>query len=244
MATLLFDIETVGKSWGDFDYVSQQSMIKNQITVSKSAPEYNLQLADIIGKLGLSPLTGRMVTLGIYDLERSIGAVYYVGDGKGESFTVGDFTFKERTEREMLEDFWVGARDYDIFVTFNGRAFDVPFLNHRSVINEIKPTVTLANKKYLTQQSLPYHIDLQEELTFYGAMNKKPSLQSFCRAYGIEDLDTEIQGINIAELWHAKKFLEIANHSANKLIATTRLYIKWKEYLAPSSFLNAIEFNF
>jgi 3'-5' exonuclease len=185
MATLIFDIETIADSWESFDISTKQSLTRWIEQSTKTKDEYDRALEKMKQQLGFSPLTGSIVSLGMYDLERRLGAVYYIGDGSGGSFAEDDFTFKERNEKELLEDFWEGARSYDVFVTFNGRAFDIPFLLHRSVVHGVQPTVDLLGSRYLNRQVLPYHVDLLDELTFYGAMKRQP-LHMYCRAYGIE----------------------------------------------------------
>jgi 3'-5' exonuclease len=241
MATLIFDIETISEAWESFDEITIKSLTRWLEQDAKGKAEYEKELHQIKQQLGFSPLTGSVVSLAMYDLERRLGAVYYVGDGSHESWTEAGFTFKERSEKELLEDFWEGALSYDVFVTFNGRAFDIPFLLHRSVVNDVRPTVDLLGSRYLTRQVLPYQVDLLDELTFYGAM-KRQSLHLYCRAYGIESPKTNGGGAEVAELFHQKKFRDLATYNARDVIATTELYQKWKHYLAPASFLNAIEF--
>ena len=242
MATLVFDIETIGEPWESFDDVSKKSLTRWIARTAKNDTEYKSELENLKNQLGFSPLTGSIVALGMYDVEREQGAVYYVGDSSRESIVEGNFTYKERTESELLKDFWEGAGSYDTFVTFNGRSFDVPFLLHRSVVHGIRPTVPLLGRRYLSQQTLPYHIDLQDELTFYGAMNRRPPLHLFCRAYGIESPKGEMGGEDIAELFLQKKFRDIAAYNARDVVATAELYELWKRHLAPASFLNTIEF--
>jgi len=240
MATLVFDIETVPESWSDFDETTKQALT-NWITQGiDNKADLERGLERMKSQLGFSPLTGQVVALSMYDLERSLGAVYYVGDGSGESYTEGDFTFKERSEKDLLEDFWEGARSYDVFVTFNGRAFDLPFLIHRSAILGVKPDITLLGQRYLNRQTIPYHVDLLDELTFYGAM-KRQSLHIYCRAYGIESPKREGGGAAVAEMFQAGRFRDLAAYSARDVIATTELYKRWKQYLAPASFINAID---
>ncbi|MEK7638919.1 MAG: ribonuclease H-like domain-containing protein [Patescibacteria group bacterium] len=241
MATLIFDIETVGDPWESFDEATKHHLTKWIEQTSHSDEEKESLLGRLKAELGFSPLTGSVVALGMFDLERSLGAVYFV-DEANENFTEGDFTFKARTEEELLADFWEGAQSYDTFVTFNGRAFDVPFLLHRSVTYGLRPTAELLRRRYLTQQTMPYHIDLQDELTFYGAMARRPSLHMFCRAYGIESPKQEVSGEDVAELFRQKKFRDIARYNARDVVATTKLYEKWRTLLAPTTFLNTIDF--
>lgn len=241
MSTLIFDIETVGEPWTDIDKVTRKTLIRWIENSSREQGEKNAMLEAVKNQLGFSPLTGSIVSLALYDLERELGAVYFVGEGNEEIFTDNQFTYKERTEKEILEDFWESAPSYDTFVTFNGRQFDVPFILLRSIACGVRPSIELNNKRYLTQQSLPYHVDLQDELTFCGAMARRPQLHLFCRAFGILSPKGEVAGDDVAELFHAKKFSDIARYNAKDVIATTELYKKWKVNLAPRSWLNRTE---
>ena len=239
MATLVFDIETVGERWDELDETTQEVLSRWILRTAKGEIEKEAQLKDLKESLGFSPLTGKIVAIGLYDIERKQGAVYYTGDGHETDVEQGEFVLKQRSEKEMLEDFWEGAKSYDTFVTFNGRSFDVPFLLHRSVVSKVMPTQDLTEGRYLYQQKHARHVDLQDQLTFYGAMFRKPSLHLFCRAYGIESPKSEgISGDDVAELFLQKKFRDIALYNSRDVIATTELYQKWLTYLAPDSFKN------
>lgn len=233
MATLIFDIETVGESWNEFDEVTQKVLTRWIDRVAKTEEDKANQYKDLKSELGFSPLTGFVVAIGLYDVERQQGAVYYTGEGNEIDERVGDYVFKQRSEKEMLEDFWEGARSYDTFVTFNGRSFDVPFLLHRSVAHLVKPTQNLMSGRYLYQQRTVRHVDLQEQLTFYGAMHRRPSLHLFCRAYGIKSpKGNGVSGDEVSTLYKNKQFLNIAKYNMDDVIATTALYEKWDRYLS------------
>lgn len=243
MATLVFDIETVGKRWEDLDVITQGTLTRWIPGVSTSTDETALHEQRVKDQLGLSPLTGSIVSVSMYDVERKQGVVYVVTDEALPSHTAKTgYKIKTCTEKELLEDFWEGARSYDVFVSFSGRRFDVPYVLHRSVICGVKPTVELAKHKYLKQQTYPYHIDLQDELTFDGAMYKRPSLHLFCTAYGIPSPKLLGGGREVAVLVEAANYIELANYNAADVAATTALYEKWKQYLAPASFINTLEF--
>ena len=231
--TLIFDIETVGESWNGLDSTTQGVLTRwlDRSIIEPNAHE--VALRDIKEGLGFSPLTGHIVAIGLYDLERERGVVYYEDEISTPDIEHGEYTLKARTEKEMLKDFWDGAKEYDTFVTFNGRGFDVPFLNLRSAIQGIRPTHNLMDGRYLYQQKSVRHVDLQDQLTFYGAMNRRPSLHLFCRAFGIESPKADgVAGDDVAMLFHEKKFIDIARYNAGDVVATTKLYKKWLEYLA------------
>ncbi len=232
MSTLIFDIETVGEKWEDFDNVTKEVLTRWVNKTARNPDEKNALQEDIKAGLGFSPLTGIVVAIGLYDLERKQGVVYYTGNGDEKDEVSGEYTYKQRSEGEMLTEFWEGAKHYDTFVTFNGRGFDVPFLLHRSVVHSIKPTKNLMEGRYPSQQKSCRHVDLQDELTFFGAMYRKPSLHLFCRAYGIKSPKGEVSGDDVAELFAHRKFRDIAHYNARDVVATTALYQKWLEYLS------------
>ncbi len=237
MPTLIFDIETVGEDWGALDEVTQDSLTRWIDKTAKSEEEHVVLLEDLQNGLGFSPLTGSVVSIAVYDLERGLGAVYYIGNGDETDEEVDGYVLRQRSESEMLRDFWEGAKSYDTFVTFNGRCFDVPFLLHRSVVCGVVPTKDLMEGRYLNQQKTTFHIDLQDQLTFYGAMHRRPNLHMFCRAYDIESPKAAgVAGDDVAELFASKQFRDIATYNARDVIATTELYQKWLKYLAPKSF--------
>ncbi len=240
MGTLIVDIETRAEKWSDLPGITRSSLTQWIDRGNFTKEEKQQKHENVRSRLSLSPFTASIISLAVYDLERKTGAVYFVSDTPGESFTFDDFTFKQRTEKEILEDFWEGAGSYDTFVTFNGRTFTLPFIHHRSVINKVRPTVDIARQRFLTRQSLPYHVDLLDELSFYGGMTHRPSLQLLCGAYNIDN-SSLLGGEEIAEAFAEGRFRYIAEKNMGDVQAITELYKKWKDYLAPRSFLNAME---
>ncbi|MCA9359507.1 ribonuclease H-like domain-containing protein [Candidatus Nomurabacteria bacterium] len=196
---------------------------------------------DSDNKDSLSPYKGQIISLGVYDLERDLGSVYFVGNSADESFEDDNFSYKSRSEKELLEDFWETVSRYDVLVSFNGRAFDVPFLYIRSIALDVKPTVEIAKNRYVTKQSAPYHVDLFDEFSFYGNVTKKPSLAVLCEALGVDNPKLHMKGEDITDFFLEKQFIEIAKYNAKDIVAITKLYKKWLKNLAPSAFLNAVE---
>lgn len=242
MATLIFDIETIGKDWDSISESTQYSLTKwiGQQPVSDQEKD---RLSEAVkDKLGLSPFTGSVASLAMYDVERRQGAVYFIADDSVKDYVVGDWKYKVRSEQQLLEDFWETACSYDVFVTFNGRVFDVPFLLHRSLMHGVRPKKELTGQRYLNQQQPPYHVDLLDEFSFYGAMQRRPSLQLLCDAYQIPYEKEGVGGEDITELFSKRHYRDIAEKNAADVVATTQLFETWKTNLAPLSFINAIEF--
>jgi len=232
--TLIFDIETVGADFDSLDQTTQDNLTRWIEKSTRSDEEYEAALADLKSGLGFSPLTGEIVAIGMMSLHDGKGAVYYQAPGqKNSEETLGDIVLKQLDEKEMLQKFWQAATKFTTFVTFNGRAFDAPFLAIRSAIHGVRPTKDLLRGRYLYQQSpVAVHIDLQDQLTFYGATPKKGSLHLFARAFGIESpKESGVTGDDVARLFKEKKYLDIARYNIGDLRATAALYRKWNDYL-------------
>ncbi len=235
MATLVFDIETVGEDFDALDETSQDVLTRWIKRESESGENYTAALADLKGGMGFSPLTGQIVAIGIRDVERKKGAVYFQAskNEKEKNFEEGDCKFEVMTEKEMLQRFWEVVDKYDTFVTFNGRAFDVPFLMVRSALHGIRPSKNLLANRYLNYHpSNARHIDLLDQLTFYGAMRKKGSLHLWCRAFGIESPKAQgVDGDDVKALYDHGKSADIARYNARDLQATTALYQRYVDFL-------------
>lgn len=229
---LVFDIETVGVDFDSLDETTQESLTRWIKKESSSEIEYKEALLELKSGLGFSPLTGEIVVIGVLDCDKNQGVVYFQAPGENiKEFNENNITFKQATEKEMLEKFWQGAKEYDEFIGFNSRGFDAPFIMARSAIHGVKPTRNLMEGRYLYQQRDARHIDLQDQLTFYGAVWKKGNLHLWSRAFGIKSPKSEgVTGDDVGQLFKDKKFLEIAKYNAGDLRATKELYEKWDKY--------------
>ena len=96
MSTLVFDIETVGEDFDSLDETSQDVLTRWIKKESESGENYTAALADLKNGMGFSPLTGQIVAIGIRDVERNKGAVYFQASPKGKetSFEEGDCKFE------------------------------------------------------------------------------------------------------------------------------------------------------
>jgi predicted PolB exonuclease-like 3'-5' exonuclease len=185
--------------------------------------------------MGLSPLTAEIVSIAILDLEKNKGAVYYQAPGsEKKEFEENNFVFKPMNEKEILENFWRVAESYDEFITFNGRGFDAPFLAIRSAKQGIKPTRDLLSNRYVNSQKFnAKHVDLLDQLTFYGAVWKnKGSLHMWCRLFGIKSPKADnISGDDVARLFQDGEYDKIAKYNAGDVVATGELYKIWEKFI-------------
>jgi 3'-5' exonuclease len=233
MKTLVIDIETTGQNFDTMDEVSQHMLTRWIDQTSKTKEEYEVALKGIKEGLGFSPLTGEIVAIGMEEFESEKRAVYYQ-DPKGHTkdSEIDGIQYRVMDEKTMLSRFWDRVQGYDEVVTFNGFNFDMPYIIVRSAIHSIRPSCNLMVNRYASYyRTKPVHMDLQDLLSFYGAMNKKGSLHMWCRAFGIESPKASgVSGDDVAMLWREEKYFEIAAYNALDIKSTSKLWGKYLQY--------------
>ena len=150
--------------------------------------------------------------------------------GEKHEFEEDGFKYRSMGEKEMLEKFWELANKYQEFVSFNGRGFDVPYLFVRSAVHLLRPTKDLMSNRYLSSQRFnAKHIDLLDQLSFYGASQRKGSLHLYCRAFGVESpRQAVVQGDDVARLFKEKA--KISATIAAIYSATLGVYNHWRNF--------------
>ncbi len=226
---LVLAIETIGEDWDRFGTSVQDAILSWVRRRARDIHEEEKMTLGVKHNLRFSPFTAYTVAIGLYDLRREAGVVYFEDGGRQTEYVEGKFIYKGRSEKEMLAAFWEGVKSYDTIVTYNGRSFTIPFILHRSAMNGIKPTKNLLPSRYPAQQTTVRHVDLLDEFTYFGAVSRKPNFQIACRAYGVEALT--LTGEEIAELFANKKFRDLAEYNSRQVISTVGLYNHWQEYL-------------
>ncbi len=223
MASVVFDIETVGMEWEDLDDAQKTYLSKNART-----DEDRQKLPET---LSLWPLTGRIVVLAMVNPDTGRGRVWYEKtDGRlEESSSDGLFTFVGDTEATFLAEFWKAIARFHRFVTFNGRSFDGPFLMLRSAALGIPVTKNLVGYRY----SIRPHTDLLDVISFFGAA-RKWNLDFTCKAFGIESpKEHGMDGYSVGPYYRAGRLREIALYCRRDVEATARLFRKLEKTLLP-----------
>ena len=234
MEYLVFDIETIGKKFDEFDDTSKDIFRGWAERDARTKEELEKEMEQIKKGLPLSPFLGEIVTIGMIDHENK-GAVYFRAD---EDSSVTDFEeegiqYRVGTEKETLQRFWDVATNYHTFVTFNGRGFDVPYLMIRSAIHGIRPPINLMSNRYLGLQRGAKHVDLSDQFTFYGAIWRRPKLHFVTQAFGITSpKGGDISGAEVPEAFWDKRYVDIARYCMQDVVATKKLMEAWDEYLS------------
>ena len=224
MASVVFDIETVGIEWESLDDAQRTYLQKNARTDAERAKMPEM--------LSLWPFTGRIVVLAMVNPESGKGRVWYEKtDGRlEEASSDGLFTFIGDTEPVFLGEFWKAIARFHRFVTFNGRCFDGPFLMLRSAILGIPTVKNLVGYRYAVRP----HLDLLDVVSFFGA-SRKWNLDFTCKAFGVESPKEQgMDGYSVGPYYRAGRLREIAQYCRRDVEATARLYLKIEKTLLPA----------
>jgi 3'-5' exonuclease len=224
MASVVFDIETVGVEWESLDDAQRTYLQKNAKTDEERA-----KLPEL---LSLWPFTGRIVVLAMVNPETDRGRVWYEKtDGRFEETSAdGRFTFIGDTEPVFLCEFWKAIARFHRFVTFNGRCFDGPFVMLRSAILGIPALKNLVGYRYAVRP----HLDLLDVVSFFGA-SRKWNLDFTCKAFGVESPKEQgMDGYSVGPYYRSGRLREIAQYCRRDVEATARLYRKVEKTLLPA----------
>jgi DNA polymerase elongation subunit (family B) len=217
---LVIDIETIGKDFDSLDEISKEYLLKYAETEEdiKAAKE----------GLGFSPLTGEIVAIGMLNPDTGNGAVYFQSPEVLHGPLKEDgIEYIADTEAGILRRFWETVKYYDQIITFNGRGFDAPFIMLRSAVHRVQPTKELMPNRYNLS-----HVDLLDQLTFYGSVRRKFSLHMWCKAFGIKSPKEEgVTGYQVNDLFKQQQYLTIAKYCVGDLYATKELFEYWNEFV-------------
>lgn len=220
MSRVVFDIETVGRDFDSLDEEIQEYFLKGAASDDEEL--------EIRSSLGLYPQTAEIVALGMFNPDSRKGMVHYQAPGHPrESFQEEGIEYRVGDEKALLVAFWEVIPFYSEFVTFNGRGFDCPFIMVRSAVHGIRPTRDLMPNRY----SGP-HVDLLDQLSFFGATRRRFSLDMWCRTFGIDSPKAgSVKGQEVGQAFAEGRFLDIARYCARDVRATAELLVHWQTYV-------------
>jgi DNA polymerase elongation subunit (family B) len=224
MKRIIFDIETAGKDLDTLDAPVQDYLLRNATSQGEQK--------EVEDSLSFYPLTAEIITIGMFDPDKRNGFIFFQNNSDPTlPFEENGCTFETGTEKEIIQKFWNTIQHYNQFITFNGRSFDCPFILIRSAVHHIRP-----NRELLPYRYGDIHIDLLDQLSFYGAFRRRFSLDMWCRTFGIKSPKEEgITGYEVKGLYKAGKHLDIARYCAGDLRATADLFLIWEKYIKFSS---------
>lgn len=201
---LVLDIETVGQS---IDEIPERALDYLYRAIERDQPdpeELERRRQDLIARLGLDPTTGRVVCIGALDSEGAF-----------------ERAFTAPSERELLASFWrfLEQARPPLVVTFNGKRFDVPYLNIRSAIHGLSADFVIP----FEPRSRSPHFDLREALEG-DDRRRRGSLDYFCAVFGIASPKVEMDGSLVASAFAEGRIDDIARYCLADCRATADLF--------------------
>ena len=210
---LVIDIETVGQEPGSLAPRALEILFQRLKDGEPDSDELERRKRALVERFGLDPATGRIVCIGLLDLPR----------GWEKALCGND-------EKRLLVDFWEWLRQFppELFVTFNGKSFDFPFINLRSALLQLTPSLPLPTRPYATSP----HFDVREVLSA-GDRSRPGTLEFFCTIFGIASPKATLAGAQIGEAFRAGRLEEIAAYCLADCRATAALYERLKPFYPP-----------
>jgi hypothetical protein len=219
MKKLVIDIETVGLPWEELDPYVREYLIKG---LSEGDAEETRRAG------GLSPFRGRIVAIGVINIDDGRSCALYEVPGQTEVVyeRAGARTYISGSEKQILEKFWTFFENDSRFISFNGRQFDGPFLMIRSAIHGVVPKRDLVGYRY----GFHPNCDLREALNFFGTTNSRQfkfNLDLACKTFDVETSKGEgMDGRSVETKYLAHRHREIADYCLDDVRATAELYEK------------------
>lgn len=222
--TYVVDIETVGEPWDALDVRTRDYLLGRAAN--------DAERESVPRRLGLSPGTGRILVIGMLNTRTGQGGVLVDGPHRDWSqSSIAAFKRFDGSEAEILVQFWkLLESQAGRIVTFNGRAFDGPYLMLRSAILGVRPSRNLVPAR----GRLDEHCDLADVLTLGGAVRTNFTFDYWCRRFGIESpKDEGLDGSKVQAAYEAGRLEEIVAYCARDVLATAELYKRLDRTLLP-----------
>lgn len=197
MINLFFDIETI-PSADEHKEAHLEILKKKSISTNKSDDEIH-----------------RMTSF-----EGTFGRICCIGIIKEVN---GKETLKEvysGTEKEILEKFWITAKDVDRFIGHNIWEFDLPFIFQRSIINGIKPRIL----NFARYRNVPIY-DTMKEWSLWS-FEKNQKLDTLAKVLGLPTSKDEMDGSMVWDYFQEGRIEEICKYCMKDVELTRKVYKK------------------
>lgn len=147
--------------------------------------------------------------------------------GRGELDAKALTARQTEDERALLEGFWeiVRARRDWCFITYNGLAFDVPFLLRRSIYLGVAPTTGLPMRPF----ALDSHFDVMRALSNWERSDSV-RLDIVAELLGLSKSPVGMEGSQVLGLWRAGRADEIEAYCLGDVRLTYEVFLRVEAY--------------
>ena len=196
------DLECIGKKWEDLPestrLMAQKGWSKKNRTDFMSEEEAKEYTA-------LSPYSGVIVSMSLWDTKTQKGVTFYVNDHPLEGLAEKDPDAQHlyrvcKDEAELLFRVWrkLDKQASLQILSYNGATFDLPYALIRSIANRVEAPWWLINQKRYDD----VHIDVRDIMSVYGKSTFPCSLDMVCHIAGVPSpKEGGVSGSDVGRLW-------------------------------------------
>ena len=180
----------------------------------KIAADIENKMLKQITEMGLSPLMNMICCA---------GWAWENEEGEIQAKTLSIEAAEADQERELLLKFWDALAQFDHFVTFNGRLFDLRCMHLHGIGHGIRPSINIDKGRY--NRPGENHTDLRPILAGEDRF-ASGKLDFFCKKF-LGDQKTEgIDGAQIQSYFDMSLYNDIAEYCRKDCELTLRLFQK------------------
>jgi 3'-5' exonuclease len=196
---------------------SDAEPVLDDYLAAPEAPEFAPRRERIERYMALRPEFGHIVCIGLGHDAR----------GRGELETKALTARQVADERLILEGFWdvVRARRDWCFITYNGLAFDVPFLVRRSIYLGVAPTTGLPMRPF----ALDSHFDVMRALANWERSDAV-RLDVVAELLGLSKTPAGMEGSQVLGLWRAGRVEEIEAYCLGDVRLVYEIFLRIEPY--------------
>jgi DNA polymerase elongation subunit (family B) len=207
MKIIAFDIETIADKTtiSSLPEPEANKTLKDPVKIAADIAEKKKKQ---VAEMGLNPMTSLICCIG-----------WASSEGEPESHLLKDET--SASEKELLEQWWEIAKDFDHFVTFNGRSFDLRHILLHGMAHGVRPSVNIDKGRY----NRGNHTDLRQVLAGEDKF-ASGQLDSFARKFLGAGKTEGIDGAKVQEYWDMQLYEDIGKYCENDCRITFDLYLK------------------
>ncbi len=170
---VVIDIETIPNP--DMVKMLPEPSIDSRLKDPAKVAQAKVDAADAqLNKMALSPLTGKVACIGYYD--------------EVNGFTQMATLDAPDAEKSILDYFYQILKTPIIPITYNGKAFDIPFIFKRGIMLGCE-WATIPEMKLYSDRYSSVHIDIMTEFCNYGEYEKLDNLSRYILGYGKPEFD-------------------------------------------------------
>ena len=189
---------------------------KQKTQKAKIAKYYTDKKQDQIDKMGLDPMFNIICLAGLCDGKKSTQIIIEASpDDNPEDIL--------KAEKKLIYNTWDALSEYDHFVTFNGRSFDIRVMLIHGITHSIRPGINIDRGRYNRAGS--NHTDMRNILSG-DDMFAKGKLDFYCKKFLGDGKMEGIDGAKVQEFWDFGLIGDIAKYNLDEIEKMYQIFEK------------------